>query len=86
MKVFYSNEFLKQAKSLSEKNQEILDVSLRILLKDPFYPTLHTKHLKGELRHFLSFRITRELRVIFMFESSDKIRLISIGHRKDIYR
>ncbi len=86
MKVVYSKDFLKQASKLPNKLQQALDDILNILRRDPFYPTLHTKHLKGELRSMLSFRITREWRVIFMFAAEDTIRLLKIGNRKDIYK
>ncbi len=86
MKVVYSKDFIKQASALPTKIQVQLDTLIHILSKDPFYPTLHTKKLKGDLKHLLSFRITRDWRVIFVFQSSDIIRLVSIGNRKDIYR
>jgi len=86
MRIVYSRDFLKQAATLPKKTQEMLDTLLRVLSKDPFYPTLHTKRLKGELKSMLSFRITRDWRVIFLFETSDRIKLIAIGNRKDIYR
>lgn len=35
---------------------------------------------------FYSFRITRDWRVIFQFENPEVIKLIEMGHRKDIYR
>ena len=86
MKIVYSGDFLKQVKNLPQKQQKMLEILLHVLSKDPFYPTLHTKRLKGELRQALSFRITREWRVIFVFESKDMIKLVKIGNRKDIYR
>jgi len=86
MKIVYSKDFLKQVGALPTKVQEQLDTLVHILSNDPFYPTLHTKRLKGQLKSMLSFRITRDWRVIFIFQSSSEIRLISIGNRKDIYR
>jgi addiction module RelE/StbE family toxin len=86
MKVIYSKDFLKQASALPTKLQDLLDTCLHVLSLNPFYPTLHTKKLKGELKNMLSFRITRDWRVIFMFQSPDEIKLIRIGNRKDIYR
>ena len=86
MKVLFTETFLKQVRALPNILQEHLDVCLHVLSKDPFYPSLHTKKLKGELKHMLSFRVSRDWRVIFMFIASDKIKLFKIGNRKDIYR
>ncbi len=86
MKIVYSKDFIKQASTLPKKAQEMLDVSMHVLSRNPFYPTLHTKNLKGELSRMFSFRITRDWRVIFVFEDNDTIRLVKIGNRKDIYR
>jgi addiction module RelE/StbE family toxin len=86
MRVVYSREFVKQVTVLPKKTQKMLDILLRILSKNPFYPTLHTKNLKGELSRMFSFRITRDWRVIFIFEDNNTIRLVKIGNRKDIYR
>ncbi len=86
MRIVYSREFVKQIASLPKKTQEMLDMLLQILLKDPFYPTLHTKSLKGELNRMFSFQITRDWRVIFIFEDNNTIRLVKVGNRKDIYR
>lgn len=40
----------------------------------------------GRLRDSHSFRITRDGRVIFVFGSEDIIRLVTVGHRREIYR
>lgn len=47
---------------------------------------LHTKYLTGRLPGLLSFRITRDWRVIFKFNDAHTIQLIRVRHRKDIYR
>lgn len=86
MRIVYSREFVKEVAILPKKTQEMLDVLLQILSRNPFYPTLHTKSLKGELSRMFSFRITRDWRVIFIFEDNNKIRLVKVGNRKDIYR
>jgi addiction module RelE/StbE family toxin len=86
MRVVYSREFVKQVTILPKKTQEMLDALLQILSKNPFYPTLHTKSLKSELSGMFSFRITRDWRVIFIFDDNDTIRLLKVGNRKDIYR
>lgn len=86
IKVVYSSHFLKSAKKLSSQNQEKLAKSLVYFQKNPFYPLLHTKHLAGKLSGLLSFRITRDWRVIFKFAESNTAQLIEIASRKDIYK
>ena len=82
----YSKHFLKSAKKLSKNLQVKLAEQLETLQQNPFQNSLHTKPLTGKLVGFYSFRITREWRVIFYFEKPKIIKLIEIGHRKDIYK
>ena len=42
--------------------------------------------LKGKLAGFYSFRLTREWRVIFLFQDEETIHLIKVGNRKEIYK
>jgi len=57
MKIVYSKDFLKQVGALPTKVQEQLDTLVHILSNDPFYPTLHTKRLKGQLKSMLSLGV-----------------------------
>lgn len=82
----YSNHFLKSAKKLPKLQQDKLAKLLEVLQKNPFNSKLHTKPLVGQLSGLYSFRITRDWRVIFQFLSPDKIHLVDIGHRKEIYK
>ena len=82
----YSKYFLSQAKKLPKPQQEKLAELLDLLSSNPFHSKLHTKHLTGKLSGLFSFRITRDWRVIFQFLSAEKIKLINIGHRKEIYK
>lgn len=86
MKVIYGADFIDSAKKLPEKLKIKLDKLIQILKENPFYPSLHTKHLSGKLSGLLSFRITRDWRVIFRFLEPDVIQLIETANRKDIYK
>lgn len=86
IKIVYGNYFLKSAKKLPVKQREKLAALLEILNENPFHNFLHTKALIGPLAGFYSFRITRDWRVIFEFISPKEIKLVEIGHRKDIYK
>ncbi len=86
IKLVYGSHFLKSAKKLPPSIQNKLAVKLELLQKNPFHHLLHTKPLTGKLFGFYSFRITREWRVIFQFLDTENIKLIEVGHRKDIYK
>jgi len=84
--IVYGSRFLKSARKLPEVQQKKLAKLLEIVRDNPFHSRLHAKPLSGQLSGFYSFRITRDWRVIFQFLSPDKIQLIEVGHRKDIYK
>lgn len=86
LRIIYGNVFLKSARKLSNKLKPKLADCIITLKNNPFAPSLHTKYLSGKLIGLLSFRITRDWRVIFKFLEPDLIQLIEVAHRKDIYR
>lgn len=86
MTLQYGDHFLKSARGLPKAQQRKLAGLLKFLEGNPYHPLLHTKPLVGELAGFYSFRITRDWRVIFRFDSPTEIVLVSIGNRRDIYR
>ena len=86
MRISYEPSFLKSVAKLPARQQNKLAILLTILQSDPFHPSLHTKRLSQPLLGILSFRITRDYRVIFRFIDEETIQLIDARHRKDIYR
>lgn len=86
IEVRFGIRFLRSAKQLPTPFQKKLAQCLLLLQKQPFDVRLHTKRLSGEFTGFLSFRINRDWRVIFLFENPQTIILQEVGHRKDIYR
>lgn len=84
--IIYGQQFLESARKLPEAKQKKLIKLVSVLQHNPFHPLLHAKSLAGELAGLYSFRITRDWRVIFQFIETDTIRLIEVGHRKDIYQ
>ncbi len=67
VRIVYHYNFIKSAKLSPKVQQEKLAELLTVVQQNPFHPTLHTKRLSGELAGLLSFRITRDWRVIFQF-------------------
>ena len=86
IRIVYGKNFLKSAGCLPIETKKKLAKQINILQDKPFHPLLHTKYLTGELAGLISFRITRDWRVIFQFISPETIQLLRIAHRKDIYR
>lgn len=86
MRLVYDKSFLKSVQRLPKAQQRKLASLLEHLQENPFHPLLHSKHLSGDLAGLLSFRITREWRVIFLFQDPSTIHLLRAEHRKDIYR
>lgn len=82
----YHPHFLTSARPLPKAQQKKLSELLVLLERNPFHPLLHTKRLSGALLGFLSFRITRDWRVVFRFRDPQTIQLLRVAHRKDIYR
>lgn len=86
IRVLYDRGFLKSAKLLPRTAQVKLAAALEIFALDPFDARLHTKHLSGELAGYLSFRISKDYRVLFAFTNAQAVELRTVAHRKDIYR
>ena len=86
MRIILEESFLRSAKQLPLNVKKKLTFLVELLKSNPFHPRLRAKHLTGSLAGFLSFRITRDYRVIFRFADQQTIRLLKAGHRKDIYR
>jgi len=86
IRVVYNNNFLKSVTRLPRNAQQKLANLTLLLQENPFHAQLHTKHLTGILTGFLSFRITRDWRVIFRFLNEQTIQLLETAHRKDIYK
>lgn len=86
IQIVYDKNFIKAVSALPKSIQIKLAKLLELLQQNPFHPLLHTKHLSEKLAGFLSFRITREWRIIFYFKNTDMVHLIKVGHRRDIYR
>jgi mRNA-degrading endonuclease RelE of RelBE toxin-antitoxin system len=86
MRIVYDALFLKRVQNLPPAQQQKLAHLLAVLQINPYDPRLHTKKLGPPLEGHLSFRITRDWRVVFRFLSLTEIFVTRVKHRKDIYR
>lgn len=80
-----TKDFSKELKKLPKETRNLFQKQKTFLKNNWLDSRLHTKRVK-ELPGVYSFRITRRYRAFFYFQSSDKIILFSIGHRKDAYQ
>jgi len=86
LEVVFHARFFKSATVLSQKQRRKLFELIERLRRDSYDPLLHTKHLTEPLLGYLSFRITRDWRVLFRFVDKRTIQLIRVAHRSDVYR
>ena len=84
-RVTYTKSFVSHFKKLPHSVQFKTDEHVSLLVIDFRDSRLHTKKLQGNLDLY-SFRVGRDYRCIFMFESGDTTKLVDMQHRKDIYR
>ncbi|MDP3645514.1 MAG: hypothetical protein Q8R25_00295 [bacterium] len=85
-RIEYDGDFEKQVASLDRRLQKKLATLLALMTENPYDSRLHTKPLSEPFAGILSFRITRDWRVMFHFLSPTTIHLLEVKHRKDIYR
>ena len=83
--VVFSRDFVNHFKKLPLHIRSKTDSLIDILSVDYRDSRLRTKKLHGE-NNLYSFRISHDYRVIFQFIDSQKIYLLDVKHRKDIYR
>jgi len=86
MQIGYGRNFLSSVKRLPKNVQIKLDQLLSVVAVNPYDHRLHTKKLHGHFIGCLSFRITRDWRVMFQFTSPNHLILLTAQHRRDIYR
>ncbi len=65
--IHYTSDFRKAYKKLPRNIQDLVDRKDAIFRKDPFYPSLETHKLHGQLAGLWAFSITRQYRVLFDF-------------------
>lgn len=84
--IIYNDSFLKNVRKLPKNIQKKLSELLEILQGNVFDPRLHSKPLGPPLMGKYSFRITRDWRVVFMFQEHHIIKLLAVDHRSKIYK
>ena len=82
-KLKYTKEFEKDLKKLSRAEQVMVARKLRLLMENPFYPSLRTKKIQG-LRSVFEMSVNMDIRILWKYEGDVIILLLDIGHHKNM--
>ena len=82
-KLKYTKEFERDLKKLSATEQKQTANKLKLLMQNPFYPSLRTKKVQG-LDNVFEMSVNMDIRILWRYENGIIILLIDIGHHKDI--
>ncbi len=82
-KLKYSKPFEKNLKRLSPKEQKAVASKLKILMENPFYPSLRTKKVQG-LDNVFEMSVNMDIRILWRYENGIIILLLDVGHHKVI--
>ncbi len=82
-KLKYTKEFEKSLKKLSATEQKAVAQKLKLLMQNPFYPSLRTKKVQG-IAGVFEMSVNMDIRILWKYENGIIILLIDVGHHKDI--
>ena len=82
-KLKYTKEFEKNLKGLSSPEQKTVASKLKLLVQNPFYPSLRTKKVQG-LDNVFEMSVNMDIRILWKYENGIIIILLDVGHHKDI--
>lgn len=82
-KLKYTKEFEKNLKLLTKQEQKTVLNKLKLLVQDPFYPSLRTKKIQG-LENVFEMSVNMDIRILWKYDNGTIILLLDIGHHKDI--
>ena len=75
--------FEKNLKKLSPKDQKAVATKLRLLIQNPFYPSLRTKKVQG-LDNVFEMSVNMDIRILWQYNNGIIILLLDVGHHKNI--
>jgi len=86
MAVIRLDNFERALKKLPRDAQLHTETQINRMEEDPRDSRLHIKKLGEPYKNIFSFRITRNYRVLFYFDTKNNIILFDVDNRKDVYR
>jgi len=78
-KLAYSRVFEKSLKKLSAHEQKTVAGKLKILVVNPFHPSLRTKKVQG-LKDVFECSVNMDIRILWMYKDDRIILLLNVGH------
>ncbi len=85
----YSQEYIKKEIKFLKKHKDLFEKyskTLKLLKKDPFYPSLRLHKLKGSLKEYYSISINMSYRIVIdLIIIDNKIILLDIGNHDEVY-
>lgn len=82
-KLKFTKAFEKDLKRLSANEQKMVARKLKIMIENPFYPSLRTKKVKG-MDGIFEMSVNMDIRIIWKYEGDVIILLLDIGHHKEM--
>ncbi|MCD8390505.1 MAG: type II toxin-antitoxin system mRNA interferase toxin, RelE/StbE family [Firmicutes bacterium] len=82
-KLKYTKTFERDLKKLSAANQRAVAEKLRLLVQNPFYPSLRTKKVQS-LDNVFEMSVNMDIRILWKYENGVIILLLDVGHHKKI--
>ena len=82
-KLKYTRQFEKDLKRLSQSEQRAVAAKLRLLVQNPFYPSLRTKKVQG-IDDVFEMSVNMDIRILWRYENGVILLLLDVGHHQDI--
>lgn len=82
-KLKYLKAFTKDFKKLSKDEQKAVIQKLKLLVENPFYPSLRTKKVQGYDDMF-EMSVNMDIRILWKYKDNVIILLLDVGHHKDM--
>lgn len=83
--ILFKPVFIRQYKKYPLEIQVEIKERIEILKKNPKHPFLKTHKLKGKLSECWSCSVNYNFRIVFEYESDNKIVLLAVGDH-DVYK
>jgi addiction module RelE/StbE family toxin len=84
MTIDFSKKFKKQFSKLNFSLKKKFNERLRMIMINPYHPTLKNHQLHGDYLGYKSVNITGDVRAIFK-QTDDSILLVDIGTHSELY-
>ncbi len=85
IEIFYKPSFVRQYKKLPKALKEEVKQKIDLFVEDSNHKFLKTHKLNGKLKGFNSFSVNYEYRIVFNYETKNKVILLAVGNH-DVYK